>query len=374
MFGTRAEDVLNGGPASDIIFGLKGNDDLFGDEGNDWLIGGRGNDLLDGGPGHDKAFGGRGDDDFIYSAAENASNDGFGPGDFYDGGKGHDTLHLILTAEEMADPAVKADLAAFEDFLAEHPGGCGSHGAIFKFSSFDLAVRNFEELETEVSGTPPSGNNTPPDSTDDIPAKGVIYVVDEDGTLEILDPNAGVLANDSDVDGDVLSAIFVKGPDHGTLSLNADGTFTYKPADDFNGSDGFIYRASDGVGESEDTNVAIEVTPVNDPPHMVLKPDWGPIDYVDRAVNIRIDILSYFSPGPKDEEDSGQTMVDFELAGDTPYFTTYGVAGKIPDTTILSYTALREPAADADHTDSFEYTVYDSAGGSMTALFEILVM
>ena len=101
---------------------------------------------------------------------------------------------------------------------------------------------------------------------------------------------------------------------------------------------------------------------------MVLEPDWGPIDYVNMAVNIRIDILSYYSPGPKDEEDLGQTMVDFDLAGDTPYFTTYGVAGKIPGTTILSYTALQEPPAGADPTDSFEYTVYDRAGGSTTAL------
>ena len=38
----------------------------------------------------------------------------------------------------------------------------------------------------------------------------------------------GVLANDTDPDGDTLSAVLVSGPAHGTLSLNANGSFTYK--------------------------------------------------------------------------------------------------------------------------------------------------
>jgi hypothetical protein len=40
----------------------------------------------------------------------------------------------------------------------------------------------------------------------------------------------GVLANDADADGDPLSALLVSGPAHGTLALNADGSFTYSPA------------------------------------------------------------------------------------------------------------------------------------------------
>ena len=39
----------------------------------------------------------------------------------------------------------------------------------------------------------------------------------------------GVLANDSDVDGDPLSAVLVSGPQHGTINLNGDGTFAYRP-------------------------------------------------------------------------------------------------------------------------------------------------
>ena len=56
----------------------------------------------------------------------------------------------------------------------------------------------------------------------------------------------GVLANDTDVDGATLTAVLVTGPAHGTLALNADGSFTYTPAANFNGADSFTYRANDG--------------------------------------------------------------------------------------------------------------------------------
>ncbi len=48
-----------------------------------------------------------------------------------------------------------------------------------------------------------------------------------------------VLTNDSDIDGDALIAQLVSGPAHGTLSLNVDGTFTYTPAEGFEGDDSF---------------------------------------------------------------------------------------------------------------------------------------
>ena len=57
----------------------------------------------------------------------------------------------------------------------------------------------------------------------------------------------GVLGNDADPDGDPLTAVLVTGPSHGTLTLNANGSFTYTPAADFTGSDSFSYRASDGT-------------------------------------------------------------------------------------------------------------------------------
>jgi VCBS repeat-containing protein len=77
------------------------------------------------------------------------------------------------------------------------------------------------------------------------------------------------LGNDADPDGDGLSAVVVGGPSNGTLTLNADGSFTYTPATNFNASDSFTYRASDGTLDSNTATVTITVTPVNDPPTAV---------------------------------------------------------------------------------------------------------
>src|SRR2546426_7965876 len=74
------------------------------------------------------------------------------------------------------------------------------------------------------------------------------YTTPEDIELTVSPP--GVLANDSDVDGDILSAVLVRGPSHGTLTLNGDGSLVYMPALNFNGTDSFTYKASDGQAQS----------------------------------------------------------------------------------------------------------------------------
>ena len=71
----------------------------------------------------------------------------------------------------------------------------------------------------------------------------------------------GVLANDTDVDGDPLTAVsWLTGPANGTLTLNADGSFTYTPDADFNGTDSFTYRANDGTADGNTATVTITVT------------------------------------------------------------------------------------------------------------------
>jgi VCBS repeat-containing protein len=90
------------------------------------------------------------------------------------------------------------------------------------------------------------------------------YDVDEDGSLAVA--AAGVLANDSDADGDSLSAILVSGPAHGTLLLDANGSFTYTPNANFNGLDNFSYQAGDGIATSAAATVTINVAPVPDAP------------------------------------------------------------------------------------------------------------
>src|SRR5204862_7146935 len=70
------------------------------------------------------------------------------------------------------------------------------------------------------------------------------YSTNEDVALVI--PVAGVLANDTDIDANTLSSILVSGPAHGSLVLNSNGSFTYTPNANYNGSDSFTYKANDG--------------------------------------------------------------------------------------------------------------------------------
>ncbi len=69
----------------------------------------------------------------------------------------------------------------------------------------------------------------------------------------------GVLANDTDVDGDLLSAVLVDGPSNGQLVLNGDGSFNYNADIGFVGIDTFRYQATDGSLLSDPVLVRIEV-------------------------------------------------------------------------------------------------------------------
>jgi hypothetical protein len=71
----------------------------------------------------------------------------------------------------------------------------------------------------------------------------------------------GVLANDSDIDSPTLSALLVSGPSHGTLTLKANGSFTYCPTSAFSGTDKFTYKVSDGSTVSNVGTVTIVVKP-----------------------------------------------------------------------------------------------------------------
>ena len=74
------------------------------------------------------------------------------------------------------------------------------------------------------------------------------------------------MGNDTDADGDTLTAILITNVTHGSLTLNADGSFVYTPNANYNGTDTFVYRAIDGFDQSADTTVTITIDPVNDAP------------------------------------------------------------------------------------------------------------
>ncbi|MGQ0618296.1 MAG: Ig-like domain-containing protein [Panacagrimonas sp.] len=90
------------------------------------------------------------------------------------------------------------------------------------------------------------------------------FTTNESTPLIIAAP--GLLANDSDPDGDPLILSLVQQPEIGTLVLGTDGGFRYTPREGFSGSDSFSYRLSDGDLDSNLATVSLTVVPVNDPP------------------------------------------------------------------------------------------------------------
>jgi methionine-rich copper-binding protein CopC len=160
------------------------------------------------------------------------------------------------------------------------------------------------------------------------------YSTPEDTTLNVAAP--GVLQNDNDPDGQGISATLLTNPTHGSVTLAGNGAFTYIPNPNFNGTDSFTYRVSDGTS-NDDATVTITVSNVNDAPKA---------NNVTRTTN-------------------EETPVSVTLsATDTePGTLTYNVGA--PSHGVLSGTAPNltyTPNANYFGPDSFTYTVTDSGG------------
>ena len=88
-------------------------------------------------------------------------------------------------------------------------------------------------------------------------AVGNAYNAIEGETLTVAAP--GVLSNDSDPDGDALTAVLDTNVANGTLTFNADGSFSYAPSGAAGTSDSFTYYANDGVLDSNVVTVYLTV-------------------------------------------------------------------------------------------------------------------
>jgi PKD repeat protein len=128
------------------------------------------------------------------------------------------------------------------------------------------------------------------------------YVASEDTPL-VVAAGQGLLANDSDVDGDALTAVLVVGPAHGAVTLDPSGSFTYVPVGEFSGTDSFRYLASDGTGVSGAVTAWLLVQPVGDPPTI------GPI--ADQMIGEGGFIAVPGSFSDRDPDDAWTATVDF---------------------------------------------------------------
>lgn len=189
------------------------------------------------------------------------------------------------------------------------------------------------------------------------------YTTDEDTTLVVA--ASGVLGNDIDVDGDALTAVLVNDVSNGTLTLNSDGSLSYDPDLNFNGTDSFTYKASDGTGDSGDTTVLITVNPVNDDPVAV---DDAFTVFEDA---VSLDLTALLLSNDSDIENDSLVIFSVDTTG------TLGTVDFSANAQTLTF-AADDDALDAlapgeSQVTSFDYTISDGQGGFDTATVNVTV-
>ena len=164
----------------------------------------------------------------------------------------------ILTASVVTGPSHAASFALNPNGSFNYTPAANFHGTdsfVYQANDGHGGTANATATVTIASvNDAPVANNDPG------------YSTNEDAALAV-NAASGVLANDTDVDGDTLTASVVTGPTHAaSFTLNANGAFNYTPAANFNGSDSFVYQASDGHGGTANATASITIASINDAP------------------------------------------------------------------------------------------------------------
>lgn len=225
---------------------------------------------------------------------------------------------------------------------------------IFTYEICDLGYPMPAECDTALVIITVVPGNDAPNAEDD-----TSNTTEEDTSIDI-----SILDNDEDADGpiDIDSITISDDPDNGDVVINEDGTITYIPDPDFDGTDEFVYWVCDDADPPlcDSAIVVIDVTPVNDPPIVILANDepnnddefWGPglMTWEDVAFDVCYEI--YDVDGP-----------DVSINWEGTYSLNVGEPGTLvamdaPNDTCFNYI----PAPDYYGTDTLQILVCDGAG------------
>ena len=237
---------------------------------------------------------------------------------------------------------------------ADDFGGSGAGGNLSDTNAFDIIVRSVNDAPTANADT---------------------FAGVEDNSI-----TGNVLVNDSDLEGDALTVAnagtfaTVGG---GSVTLAANGEFTYTPATNFNGADQFDYVVSDGADTATST-VTLDVTAVNDGPTITIPALSGgeirvAVTYGSRGSDGVTRIVSQLNDDS--HFDFNATAIYYANADSLAELSNYDVvvhAGRYYDTMSSQYwAALRQYVEAAEGgvvtTGLHTYTTTYSLGGTSKA-------
>ncbi|MDP1863954.1 MAG: DUF4347 domain-containing protein [Thiobacillus sp.] len=209
------------------------------------------------------------------------------------------------------------------------------------------------------------------------------YTVDEDSVLSI--PASGVLINDTDIDGNILTATLISGVSNGMLVFNSNGSFTYTPNANFNGiginGDSFTYQVSDGSLTSNIATVTLSVTSVNDDPVA-----YGDDGAVNQDATLTKDAALGVLSNDTDVDAGDPHAVILIEAGSSSAAVSPGTPGALTTSfgTLTLYSdgsysyiangeASKALAAGDTSDDIFNYTMRDAAGATSRTTLTITI-
>lgn len=263
-----------------------------------------------------------------------------------------------LTASVASSPT-DGDLTLMADGTFEYTPDTGFAGD--DSFTYRVADGNGGTDQATVSVTV-QGDNSAPTAEDNH------YTTSEDQTLEVTQASNGVLANDSDPDGDALTASVVSRPSSGSLTLNGDGTFTYSSPTNFNGSDRFTYRAADGRGGTDQATVDLTINPVNDPPTVTTNTGLTLGEGGEKKITV-----NHLSASDIDDDDASLTF-DVTAAPASGTVLKDGSKASSFTQSDLSHdrVSFRHDGSETE-SDLFEFELTDGDGGQVEGTFDITI-
>jgi len=217
------------------------------------------------------------------------------------------------------------------------PLSCGDDTFAYTIADDDGAISNEAHVTIAVLC------DDPPLAIDDL------YHVGEGESLDVNAP--GILDNDIASPDDTLTATLVSGVSHGSLTLNANGSFAYVHDGSETTSDQFTYYVSSDTKDSNIATVTLIVQPVNDAPTAVDDEDSTTED-----TPVTINVLS-------NDSDPDGDVLSVDWVGQADHGSVANNGGTV------TYT----PDPDFHGTDTFSYAVTDGNGGQAEASVTVFV-